>query len=286
MRCNHCGERFLIEESIEERKLFTMKAYPCPCCSQSNFTFDSRYGAYVIRLESDDARQLADLYLVIEDLEEVIQACDRMEKMDKEKVKDDLVYSSLWSFALTKYSRRHSTGKRSRITEDILKEIVIGTYSSVAFAKVYTTKVPVTAADVLNDRVLPFFEGHAIPVLRVLTDRGTEFCGTADKHPYELYLQLNDIEHTRTRAKSPQTNGICERVHQTILNEFYKVAFRKKVYQGIDSLQVDLDEYMDRYNSERTHQGKRCQGRTPMKTFLDGKRFFEEKNLSEEKIAA
>jgi len=167
----------------------------------------------------------------------------------------------------------------------IYQQTVIDTYSSVAFAKVYTAKVPVTAADILNDRVLPFFEGHDIPILRVLTDRGTEFCGAADKHPYELYLQLNDIEHTKTKAKSPQTNGICERAHQTILNEFYRVAFRKKVYADIETLQVDLDEYMDKYNITRTHQGKRCQGRTPMDTFLDGKKLFDEKNLGMEVAA-
>lgn len=115
----------------------------------------------------------------------------------------------------------------------IYQQTVIDTYSSVAFAKVYTAKVPVTAADILNDRVLPFFEDHCIPVLRVLTDRGTEYCGSADKHPYQLYLQLNDIEHTKTKVKSPQTNGICERLHQTILNEFYRVAFRKKLYSDI-----------------------------------------------------
>ena len=118
----------------------------------------------------------------------------------------------------------------------IYQQTVIDTYSSVAFAKVYTAKVPVTAADILNDRVLPFFEDHDTPVLRVLTDRGTEYCGSADKHPYELYLQLNDIEHTKTKVKSPQTNGICERLHQTILNEFYRVAFRKKLYSDIDNL--------------------------------------------------
>jgi transposase InsO family protein len=167
----------------------------------------------------------------------------------------------------------------------IYQQTVIDTYSSVAFAKVYTAKVPVTAADILNDRVLPFFEGHDIPILRVLTDRGTEFCGAADKHPYELYLQLNDIEHTKTKAKSPQTNGICERAHQTILNEFYRVAFRKKVYADIETLQGDLDEYMDKYNITRTHQGKRCQGRTPMDTFLDGKKLFDEKNLGMEVAA-
>jgi transposase InsO family protein len=150
----------------------------------------------------------------------------------------------------------------------IYQQTVVDTYSSVTFAKVYTAKIPVTAADVLNDQVLPFFDDHEIPVLRVLTDRGTEFCGALDKHPYELYLELNDIEHTKTKAKSPQTNGICERVRQTILNEFYRVTFRKKVYSDWESLQMDLNENMNEYNYKRTYQGKRCQGRTPMETFL------------------
>jgi transposase InsO family protein len=162
----------------------------------------------------------------------------------------------------------------------IYQQTVVDTYSSVAFAKVYTAKVPVTAADVLNDRVLPFFEEYQIPVLRILTDRGTEFSGALDKHPYELYLELNEIEHTKTKAKSPQTNGICERVHQTILNEFYRVTFRKKVYGDLETLQLDLDEFMNGYNRTRTHQGKRCQGRTPMETFLEGGKLFDEKNLN------
>jgi transposase InsO family protein len=163
----------------------------------------------------------------------------------------------------------------------IYQQTVIDTYSSVTFGKVYTAKIPVTAADVLNDQVLPFFEDHGIPVLRILTDRGTEFSRALDKHPYELYLELNEIEHTKTKAKSPQTNGICERVHQTILNEFYRVTFRKKVYSDLEILQKDLNEYMNEYNYKRTHQGKRCQGRTPMETFLEGKKYFVEKNLSE-----
>ncbi len=161
----------------------------------------------------------------------------------------------------------------------IYQQTVIDTYSAVAFAKVYSAKVPVTAADTLNDRVMPFFEAQGIPVLRILTDRGTEFCGAADRHPYELFLQLNEIEHTRTKVKSPQTNGICERAHQTFLNEFYRVNFRKKVYSDLESLQVDLDAYLQYYNTERTHQGKRCQGRTPLETFLDGRKHFAEKNI-------
>lgn len=167
----------------------------------------------------------------------------------------------------------------------IYQQSVIDTYSSVGFAKVYTAKVPVTAADILNDRVLPFFEDQAVAVLRMLTDRGTEFCGTADKHPYELYLQLNEIEHTKTRAKRPQSNGICERFQQTVLNEFYRVAFRNKLYRDIETLQTDLDEYITRYNTVRTHQGKRCQGRTPIETFIESKKFCVEKNLSEKFVA-
>ena len=163
----------------------------------------------------------------------------------------------------------------------IYQQTVIDTFSSLAFAKLYKAKVPVTAADILNDRALPFFEKEDVPVLRILTDRGTEFCGAPDRHPYQLFLQLNDIEHTKTKVKSPQTNGICERFHQTVLNEFYRIAFRRKIYSDLEILQPDLDEFMDRYNNERTHQGKRCQGRTPMTTFIEGKRLYEEKNLNE-----
>jgi transposase InsO family protein len=163
----------------------------------------------------------------------------------------------------------------------IYQQTVVDTYASVAFAKLYTSKVPVTAADILNDRVVPFFEEQNIPILRVLTDRGTEFCGSPDRHPYQLYLQLNDIYHSKTKVRSPQTNGICERFHQTVLNEFYRIT-----YSDIETLQMDLDEYMVEYNTERTHQGKRCKGRTPMETFIDGKKLFNEKNIRETMTAA
>jgi len=161
----------------------------------------------------------------------------------------------------------------------IYQQTVIDTYSSVAFAKLYNNKTPVTAADVLNDRVLPMFEEHEVQVQRVLTDRGTEFCGRQDRHHYELYLDFNEIEHTKTKARRPQTNGICERMHQTCQEEFYKVAFRKKIYPGVEELQKDLDSFMDHYNNERTHQGKRCRGKTPMQTFLDGLHLAREKQL-------
>jgi transposase InsO family protein len=162
----------------------------------------------------------------------------------------------------------------------IYQQTAMDTYSSVAFAKLYTAKVPVTAADVLNDRVLPFFESHEIPVLRILTDRGTEYCGTLSKHLYQIFLQLNEIEHTKTKARHPQTNGICERFNRTVLNEFYQVAFRKKIYGTLEELQEDLDQFITYYNNERTHQGKRCQGKTPMQTFLDGMEVAKEKMVA------
>lgn len=159
----------------------------------------------------------------------------------------------------------------------VYQQTFVDTYSKIAFAKLYTTKTPITSADLLNDRVLPFFEEHDLPMLRILTDRGTEYCGKAEHHDYQLYLALNDIEHTKTRAQSPQTNGICERFHKTILQEFYQVTFRKKLYADIDALQKDLDEWLHYYNNERTHQGKMCCGRTPMETLEDGKQIWQEK---------
>lgn len=162
----------------------------------------------------------------------------------------------------------------------VYQQTFVDTYSKIACAKLYTTKTPITAADLLNDRVLPLFEEHELPLLRMLTDRGTEYCGKAEQHDYQLYLALNDIEHTKTKTQSPQTNGICERFHKTILQEFYQVTLRKKIYSDIESLQKDLDEWIDYYNNERTHQGKICCGRTPMETFLDGKKIWKEKFFS------
>ena len=159
----------------------------------------------------------------------------------------------------------------------VYQQTFVDTYSKVAFAKLYTTKTPITAADILNDRVLPFFEEQSLPMLRILTDRGTEYCGKAEHHDYQLYLALNDIEHTKTQVPSPQTNGICERFHKTILQEFYQITFRKNIYTDIESLQKDLDEWINFYNNDRTHQGKMCCGRTPMETLTDGKQIWKEK---------
>lgn len=159
----------------------------------------------------------------------------------------------------------------------VYQQTAIDTYSKVGFAKLYDRKTALTAADLLNDRVIPFFEEHGLRIDRVLTDRGTEFCGAHDRHEYELYLAVENIDHTRTRTKSPQTNGICERFHKTLLEEFYRVAFRRKLYTSIAELQTDLDAWIKSYNEERPHQGRWCFGKTPMQTFLDARHIAWEK---------
>lgn len=159
----------------------------------------------------------------------------------------------------------------------IYQQTFIDTYSKVAAAKLYTEKTPITAADLLNDRVLPLFEAHDIPLQRMLTDRGTEYCGLHDRHPYELYLALNEIEHTRTKVQRPQTNGICERFQKTVLNEFYRVTLRRKLYASVAELQTDLDHWIVDYNEQRSHQGRWCYGKTPMQTFVDSIDLAKEK---------
>ena len=163
----------------------------------------------------------------------------------------------------------------------IYQQTFIDTYSRVADAKLYDRKPALVAADMLNDRVVPFFEEQEIPQLRILTDRGTEYCGNREHNEYQLYLAVENIDHTKTRARRPQTNGICERFHKTILQEFYQVAFRKKIYKSVEELQTDLDQWMKYYNEERPHSGRYCYGKTPMQTFNDSKQLAKQKMLDQ-----
>ncbi len=162
----------------------------------------------------------------------------------------------------------------------IYQQTFIDTYCKVAFAKLYNMKTPITSANILNDRVIPFYENSSIKLIRVLTDRGTEYCGKMESHDYELFLSIEDIEHTKTKTRHPQTNGICERFHRTIQDEFYRIAFRKKIYNTLDELQKDLDIWIVQYNNERPHSGKYCYGKTPIDTFKDSLVLAKEKLLN------
>lgn len=168
----------------------------------------------------------------------------------------------------------------------IYQQTVIDTYSRVAFANLYTSKHAITSADVLNDRVIPFFDEHQIPILRMLTDRGSEFNGRPENHEYELYLQLEGIEHSRTKVRHPQSNGICERLHRTMQDEFYAVTFRTKLYQDLAALQADLNQWLRHYNEERPHSGRYCYGKTPLETFLDSLTLAKQKLLNQISPAA
>lgn len=118
----------------------------------------------------------------------------------------------------------------------IYQQTFIDTDSKVAFEKLYTMKTAIAAVDILNDKVLPYFESQGLPMLRILTDRGSEYCGNVEQHDYELYLAINDIEHSKTKVKHPQTNGICERFHKTILQAFYQVAFPQEDLSGFNDI--------------------------------------------------
>jgi transposase InsO family protein len=161
----------------------------------------------------------------------------------------------------------------------IYQQTFIDTYSKVALAKVYDRKNALVAADMLNDKVLPFFEEQDVPLLRILTDRGTEYCGPREHHEYQLYLAVENIDHTKTKTRSPQTNGICERFHRTMQDEFYSVAFRKKLYGNLEELQADVEEWLREYNEQRPHSGKYCYGKMPMQTFLETTHLAHEKML-------
>ena len=162
----------------------------------------------------------------------------------------------------------------------IYQQTFIDTYSRVAFAKVYDRKNALVAADMLNDKVLPFYQQQSIDLLRVLTDRGTEYCGAREHHEYQLYLTIEDIDHTKIKAKSPQTNGICERFHRTMQDEFYSIAFRKKMYNSLEEMQKDIDQWIQLYNNERAHSGRYCFGKTPMQTFIDSKELATVKDVN------
>ena len=145
--------------------------------------------------------------------------------------------------------------------------VVVDTFGSYAFGFLHTSKQPEAAAAVLHNDVLPFYQEYGLKVETILTDNGREFCGK-DTHPYELYLELNEIEHRKTQVRRPQSNGFVERFNRTVLDEFFRIVFRKKFYESVEALQEDLDAWLVHYNTERPHQGYRNRGRRPMDTIL------------------
>jgi transposase InsO family protein/transposase-like protein len=149
-------------------------------------------------------------------------------------------------------------------------QTAIDCHSRYAWARLYTNKLPLTAVQLMNNDVLPTFEAHSTRIETVLSDNGREFCGREDRHPYELFLQLEAIEHRTTRVKRPQSNGIVERLHRTLLDEHFRVEGRRAWFETIAEMQTVLDQYLVEYNTKRPHQGRGMNGRTPIKAFVEG----------------
>ncbi len=142
---------------------------------------------------------------------------------------------------------------------------VVGTFSSYAFGFLYNGKQAECAATLLHNDVLPFYTEQNLKINAILTDNCPEFCGTP-QHPFEMYLALNQIAHRRTIVRRPRTNGFIERFNRTVLDEFFRVKFREKFHESVDSLQIDLDVWFRLFKTERPHRGYRIQGRTPLQS--------------------
>jgi integrase-like protein len=156
----------------------------------------------------------------------------------------------------------------------------IATDSKVGFAKRSDRQRALTAADLRNDQGVPFFDAHAVPLSRLLTERGPEYCGRPDSPEDERYLAIATIDQTRTKGKSPQPTGIGERFHTTLLKEVSRITFRKKIYTRLADRQTDLDGWRREYNEARVHQGRWGSGRTPRQPFLETIPLAKEKFLA------
>lgn len=143
-------------------------------------------------------------------------------------------------------------------------QTVLDTFSRYAWGLLHASKMPVTAVQTLNNAVLPFFDEHGITIL---SDNGREYCGRPDQHPYELFLQLEQIEHRPTKVRRPQSNGFIERLHRTLLGEHFRLRGREKFYESVAEMQVDRDACLAIYNTKRPHQGRGMYGMAPLRAF-------------------
>ncbi len=145
---------------------------------------------------------------------------------------------------------------------------VVDTYCSYAFGFLCVSKQPEAAVAVVRKEVLPFYSERGLEVEGILTDDGREFCG-GEGHPYRRYLELNQIEHQTMQAGRTQTNGFVERFNRTVLDEFLREAFREQLYESVEALQQDLDQWLIHYNTERPHRGYRNMGRRPIEAIKE-----------------
>lgn len=114
----------------------------------------------------------------------------------------------------------------------------------------------------------------------LLTDWGTEFNGRLEHHEYELYLEIEDIDHSKTKVRHPQSNGICV-LSLDGPGRILRGHIPKENLSGAESLQADLDQWIAYYNEQRPHSGRYCFGKMPMQTFADSLNLAKQKMLNE-----
>ena len=124
--------------------------------------------------------------------------------------------------------------------------ICLDCFSRHVWARLYTSKMPVTAVQILNNHVLPFFEERGVKIRTIL-----------------------NIEHRTTRVGRPQSRFI-ERFHRTLLEEHLRIKGRTTWYETVEEMQKDLDVYLETYNQRRPHRGRGMEGRTPYDVFKAG----------------
>jgi Homeodomain-like domain/Integrase core domain len=148
-------------------------------------------------------------------------------------------------------------------------QAVIDTYCNYTFGFLHTGKQPDCAVSILHNTVFPFYREHNLIVKAILTDNGKEYCGS-EKHHFELYLLLNDIEHRKTVIHSPSTNGFVKRFGQICTDEFFTPSSKNHSYQSLEALQADFDRWLLFYNTQRPNNGFPNMGQCPQEIMSKG----------------
>jgi len=141
--------------------------------------------------------------------------------------------------------------------------------SRFGWAELYTNKSQEATADFLENCLLPKFYHNHVDLESVLSDNGTEFTGSQ----FQGLLDDYEIQHRRIPKGKPIYNGYCERFQRTIFEEFYQKIFREKIFNSLESLQKELEQYLLYYNFKRPHFGISPKGVIPIDC-LKAKRSF------------
>jgi hypothetical protein len=146
-------------------------------------------------------------------------------------------------------------------TENIYVETVVDRDSGVAFAKLYSEKNAMNGVDILETRVVPFFERQGMAIKEIYTRRTNEYCGLPPVHPFETCLATSHIEHIPIEHSIQLCNHPCEQFYRFLVKDFFPLALRKHFQLSLHEMQKDLDAFVDAYNSmqmKRMAAGKRC----------------------------